>query len=176
MTRRAATKTMPLYHAWFSTKRRKWLREGELEGTVKELIRAVAAEKRIEILLKNADGELERGVHAQRVAPGRNPLRRVEAAEAHAAHERPEQHAKRDRRGSNRQLQELLPDDLVDQRGRTAADCMKTGPTTIARDEIATRALKLMESRKITALPVVDARGRVEGLLHLHDLWRTQWI
>ncbi|HET8644101.1 MAG TPA: CBS domain-containing protein [Vicinamibacteria bacterium] len=28
-----------------------------------------------------------------------------------------------------------------------------------------------MEERKITALPVVDAQGRLEGVLHLHDLW-----
>jgi arabinose-5-phosphate isomerase len=73
-------------------------------------------------------------------------------------------------------LRRWFPKTPGDWRGRTAADCMKTGPTTISRDEIATRALKLMESRKITALPVVDTRGRVEGLLHLHDLWRTQWI
>ena len=32
----------------------------------------------------------------------------------------------------------------------------------------------MMEQRKITSLVVVDADGRVEGVLHLHDLWRTQ--
>ncbi len=73
-------------------------------------------------------------------------------------------------------LRRWFPKSPGDWRGRTARDCMKPNPTTIARDEIATRALKLMEARKITALPVVDARGRIEGLLHLHDLWRTQWI
>jgi arabinose-5-phosphate isomerase len=31
-----------------------------------------------------------------------------------------------------------------------------------------------MEQRKITSLVVVDAAGRFEGVLHLHDLWRTQ--
>ncbi|MSO18884.1 MAG: KpsF/GutQ family sugar-phosphate isomerase [Acidobacteria bacterium] len=73
-------------------------------------------------------------------------------------------------------LRRWFPKSPGDWRGRTARDCMKANPTTIGRDEIATRALKLMESKKITALPVVDARGRIEGLLHLHDLWRTQWI
>jgi len=32
----------------------------------------------------------------------------------------------------------------------------------------------LMESRKITALPVVDSEGRLEGVVHIHDLWTTQ--
>jgi arabinose-5-phosphate isomerase len=32
----------------------------------------------------------------------------------------------------------------------------------------------MMEQRKITSLVVVDADTRVEGVLHLHDLWRTQ--
>jgi arabinose-5-phosphate isomerase len=54
---------------------------------------------------------------------------------------------------------------------KTARDCMSANPTTIHRREQATRALKLMESLKITSLPVVDARGRLEGLLHMHDLW-----
>ena len=31
-----------------------------------------------------------------------------------------------------------------------------------------------MEERKITSLPVVDADGRVEGVVHLHDLWKTE--
>ena len=33
-----------------------------------------------------------------------------------------------------------------------------------------------MEERKITSLVVVDDAGRVEGVVHLHDLWRTQMI
>ena len=39
---------------------------------------------------------------------------------------------------------------------------------------LAVQALALMEQRKITSLVVVDAERRVEGVLHLHDLWRTQ--
>jgi arabinose-5-phosphate isomerase len=56
----------------------------------------------------------------------------------------------------------------------TAADCMTRNPLTIGRRELATSALRLMESRKITALPVVDHDGRPEGLVHIHDLWTTQ--
>jgi arabinose-5-phosphate isomerase len=58
--------------------------------------------------------------------------------------------------------------------GLTAADCMTRTPVTIARKELATRALSLMESRKITGLLVVDSAGRLEGVVHIHDLWRTQ--
>jgi len=36
------------------------------------------------------------------------------------------------------------------------------------------QALSLMEQRKITSLPVIDERRVVEGVVHLHDLWRTQ--
>jgi arabinose-5-phosphate isomerase len=57
---------------------------------------------------------------------------------------------------------------------RTAGECMTRGPLTIGRRELATRALNLMETQKITSLVVVTAEGRLEGLLHLHDLWTTQ--
>lgn len=57
---------------------------------------------------------------------------------------------------------------------QTAGECMTPNPVTIGRRDFATRALNLMESRKITSLPVVDKKGRLEGLLHLHDLWTTQ--
>jgi arabinose-5-phosphate isomerase len=36
-------------------------------------------------------------------------------------------------------------------------------------------ALNIMEARKITSLIVVDD-DRVRGVLHLHDLWRTELI
>jgi arabinose-5-phosphate isomerase len=62
---------------------------------------------------------------------------------------------------------------LLDQ---TAAECMTRDPVVISRRELATRALDLMEQRKITCLVVVDAQGVIEGLLHLHDLWKTELI
>jgi len=58
----------------------------------------------------------------------------------------------------------------------SAADCMTPEPAVIGRRELATRALALMEARRITSLPVVDAAGRVEGVVHLHDLWKTEMI
>src|SRR6266568_2677931 len=59
---------------------------------------------------------------------------------------------------------------------RTAAECMTRNPVLIGRHELATRALDVMEGRKITALLVTDAEGRVEGVIHLHDLWKTEMI
>jgi len=57
-----------------------------------------------------------------------------------------------------------------------AEECMTREPATIAPREIATRALDLMESRRITSLVVVDERGAVLGVVHLHDLWKTEMI
>jgi arabinose-5-phosphate isomerase len=58
--------------------------------------------------------------------------------------------------------------------GMTAADCMTSKPVTIDRQGLATSALNMMEARKITSVPVVDATGRLEGVVHIHDLWTTQ--
>jgi len=55
-----------------------------------------------------------------------------------------------------------------------AADAMTRNPVTIARHELATKALNLLEARKITSLLVVDAEGKLEGVVHIHDLWTTQ--
>ena len=62
---------------------------------------------------------------------------------------------------------------LLDKR---AADVMTTRPVTIARSVLAVEALRTMEERKITSLVVVDGSGIVEGVVHLHDLWRTEMI
>jgi arabinose-5-phosphate isomerase len=59
---------------------------------------------------------------------------------------------------------------------RKAAECMTRNPVLVGRRELATAALDLLESRKITSLLVTDERGRVEGVLHLHDLWTTEMI
>jgi len=59
---------------------------------------------------------------------------------------------------------------------RRAAECMTRNPVLVGRRELATTALDVLESRKITSLLVTDAKGRVEGVLHLHDLWKTEMI
>lgn len=59
---------------------------------------------------------------------------------------------------------------------RTAEECMTREPVLVGRRDLATSALDLMERRKITALLITDEGGRVEGVLQLHDLWKTEMI
>jgi len=55
-----------------------------------------------------------------------------------------------------------------------AGQVMSKNPKTISEDELATVALSKMEEMKITSLVVVDNNGAVIGVVHVHDLWRTQ--
>jgi arabinose-5-phosphate isomerase len=55
-----------------------------------------------------------------------------------------------------------------------AADCMTVNPVTLARSELAASALRVMEEKKITSVLIVDAQGKLEGVLHVHDLWTLQ--
>jgi arabinose-5-phosphate isomerase len=57
---------------------------------------------------------------------------------------------------------------------KTAGDCMTRNPVTIQRNNLATEALKLMEENKITSLVIQSGEGKVDGVVHLHDLWRTE--
>jgi arabinose-5-phosphate isomerase len=54
---------------------------------------------------------------------------------------------------------------------RTASACMTGAPKTVGADDLASAALKKMEDHHITALLVCDAERRLQGILHLHDLW-----
>ncbi|HEV2297606.1 MAG TPA: KpsF/GutQ family sugar-phosphate isomerase [Candidatus Acidoferrales bacterium] len=73
--------------------------------------------------------------------------------------------------GDLRRLMEKRRKEALD---LTAADCMTKSPVTLARNELAAAALRLMEERKITSVIVVDSTRKVEGVLHLHDLWTLQ--
>ena len=55
-----------------------------------------------------------------------------------------------------------------------AADCMSRAPKTISAGQAATAALAMMEELKITSLVVVNETRGVIGVIHIHDLWRTQ--
>jgi len=57
---------------------------------------------------------------------------------------------------------------------KRARDVMTPRPKTISGDELATKALELMEHHAITSLLIVDATGRPTGMLHLHDLLRAK--
>lgn len=59
---------------------------------------------------------------------------------------------------------------------KTAGEAMFTLPKTIGANELAARALSIMENKKITSLIVVNAENQVLGVLHLHDLWGIELI
>ncbi len=49
-------------------------------------------------------------------------------------------------------------------------EVMTPQPRSICADRSVAEALEMMEQYLITVLPVVDASGRLQGILHLHDL------
>lgn len=59
---------------------------------------------------------------------------------------------------------------------KTAGEVMHTNPRTIGANELAAKALAILEEKKITSLVVVDKAGATEGVLHLHDLWGVELI
>jgi arabinose-5-phosphate isomerase len=70
---------------------------------------------------------------------------------------------------------------LLEQRGKdamdlTAGEAMTRNPKTIRAEEFAATALAMMEEKKITSLMVVNGTGRLEGIVHLHDLWSTELV
>ena len=70
---------------------------------------------------------------------------------------------------------------LLEKRGKdgmdlTAGEAMTRDPKTISPHEFAATALALMEEKKITSLMVVDDSGKLEGIVHLHDLWGTEMM
>lgn len=77
---------------------------------------------------------------------------------------------------SDGDLRRLLECDGPNTLNHTAGDVMNPYPLTIAANELAARALSVMEEKKITSLLVVDKEGALEGVVHLHDLWGTELI
>ncbi len=52
----------------------------------------------------------------------------------------------------------------------TAEEVMSRNPKTISEEELAAKALSIMENYSITALIVSDGDGRAIGIIHLHDI------
>jgi len=73
--------------------------------------------------------------------------------------------------GDLRRLMMTRPQDLL---GLSAGEVMTPNPLTIDRGLLAVEAVRIMETHKITSVVVVDGDRRVEGVVHLHDLWPTQ--
>jgi arabinose-5-phosphate isomerase len=75
--------------------------------------------------------------------------------------------------GDLRRLLEKRGKDVMD---LTAGEAMTRSPKTIAKHEFAATAIAMMEEKKITSLVVVDDAMRVEGIVHLHDLWGKEMM
>jgi arabinose-5-phosphate isomerase len=75
--------------------------------------------------------------------------------------------------GDLRRLLEKRGKDVMD---LTAGEAMTRNPKTIHAAEFAATALAIMEEKKITSLMVVDGGGKLEGIVHLHDLWGTEMV
>jgi arabinose-5-phosphate isomerase len=75
--------------------------------------------------------------------------------------------------GDLRRLLERKGKDVLDM---SAEECMSRDPKTVSGEEFAATALAIMEERKITSLVVVDEGMKLEGIVHLHDLWGTEMV
>ena len=51
-----------------------------------------------------------------------------------------------------------------------AGDVMTKNPKTVSGEELAAKALGVMEKHSITSLVVTDGEGRIAGIVHLHDI------
>jgi arabinose-5-phosphate isomerase len=49
-------------------------------------------------------------------------------------------------------------------------DVMTQNPRTVDLNSPAYDALNMMERYQITVLPIIDAKGKIQGILHLHDI------
>jgi len=73
-------------------------------------------------------------------------------------------------------LRRLIEDGGETALQRTAADWVTRDPVCVGADALATEALRLLEESRITSLLVVNSDRQPEGVVHLHDLWRTEMI
>jgi len=67
---------------------------------------------------------------------------------------------------------QLAHGDLLDRR---ASECMTANPKRIGANELAARALALMEG-VVTSLVIEDGMGRPTGVIHIHDILRAKII
>lgn len=61
----------------------------------------------------------------------------------------------------------------IDVRRASIDEVMTRGGKSVAADHLAVEAVQLMEQHKISALLVKDGDGRLEGVIHMHDLLRA---
>jgi len=57
--------------------------------------------------------------------------------------------------------------------GKKVEEVMTAHPKTILQTRLAAQALKLMQDKSITVLPVLDEKDKLVGTIHLHDLLKA---
>jgi arabinose-5-phosphate isomerase len=57
-----------------------------------------------------------------------------------------------------------------------ARECMTRSPKLIGKDELAAKALQVMESFAITSLVIVDEAHHPVGIIHMHDILRAKIV
>lgn len=67
-------------------------------------------------------------------------------------------------------LGRLLEKELSGPDDRSAADAMRSGPTTFRPDVTVHEMLDYMRERDLTTMPVTTSEGRLLGLAHIEDL------
>ena len=60
--------------------------------------------------------------------------------------------------------------------GLRAVDVMIKTPKSVRADAVLDSALAIMEKFSITQLPTVDDKGKLVGILHLHDILRSKLV
>src|SRR5438046_7073681 len=57
-----------------------------------------------------------------------------------------------------------------------AGEAATRGPKTISADDLAAKALEMMEAWALTSLVVIDAGARPVGVIHMHDILRAKIV
>jgi arabinose-5-phosphate isomerase len=70
-------------------------------------------------------------------------------------------------------LRRLLDNGELDVRRLSVSEVMTGNCISVEPEILAAEALRIMDARCINALPVVDADGRLQGALNMHDLLRA---
>ncbi|MBC7197563.1 MAG: KpsF/GutQ family sugar-phosphate isomerase, partial [Deferribacterales bacterium] len=59
---------------------------------------------------------------------------------------------------------------------RKVEELGSNSPKLITKNELAAKALKIMEENSITSLLIVDENKKIDGIIHLHDLLRAKIV
>ncbi len=67
-------------------------------------------------------------------------------------------------------IRHCMAQGVLDPAGTKTCDIMTRDPHSLDKNAFLYDALNLMETHQITVLPVIDKTGKLEGILHLHDI------